>query len=365
MSNEQTVADAIDAPPSGEGCVSVLDYADGQAKAFRTGQQNVAAQEAVAPLGFVRLAAIKALREDDEVTGVMVHVDPPTDSAPVFLAPVAAAPVCADCSTPLLYECVGCSATNYPASTPAAQEAVAYIPGALDHSAPPRVWLQIDTDGDNSDRSEQWPGYEVVTWHEEPIGGLEIQYVRADLVAPVAAARAVDALRRIRLRMHFIGMPGESMLDRGDGVWMPDWRYEAQLIEHVLHGRPITAAEKPTDTRKRIEVASTPAAPGIDLRQYRDTLTTLRDYASSSRWQGIVADIDALLALIDASPKGSNTDARDAARYRWLRTDTGISAVPRAWKSDEGAFPVHPLHLEVLDEAIDAAMQATSAEVGE
>lgn len=63
------------------------------------------------------------------------------------------------------------------------------------------------------------------------------------------------------------------------------------------------------------------------------------------------------------SPKGGSTDAKDAARYRWLRADTAISAVPRAWKSNEGAYPVHPLHLEALDEAIDAAMQATSAEV--
>lgn len=39
-----------------------------------------------APLGYVRAEAIKALREDDEVTGVMVHVDKRTDSVPVYLA---------------------------------------------------------------------------------------------------------------------------------------------------------------------------------------------------------------------------------------------------------------------------------------
>lgn len=98
--------------------------------------------------------------------------------------------------------------------------------------------------------------------------------------APVAAAPAVEALKRIRLRMHFIGMPGESMLDRGDGVWMPDWRYEAQLIEHVLHGRSITVAEKPTDTRKRIEVASTPAAPvgGWDAQAYAQMADELESW---------------------------------------------------------------------------------------
>lgn len=61
-----------------------------------------------------------------------------------------------------------------------------YVPGELDRSAPARIWLQIDTDGGNSDRGEQWPGAFDVTWHDEPIGGLEIQYVRADLAAPAA-----------------------------------------------------------------------------------------------------------------------------------------------------------------------------------
>ncbi|MCP1375989.1 hypothetical protein [Dyella lutea] len=61
-----------------------------------------------------------------------------------------------------------------------------YVPGELDRSAPARIWLQIDTDGDNSDRGERWPGAFDVTWHDEPIGGLEIQYVRADLAVPSA-----------------------------------------------------------------------------------------------------------------------------------------------------------------------------------
>ncbi|MHC1670488.1 hypothetical protein ACODUO_15110 [Stenotrophomonas maltophilia] len=37
-------------------------------------------------LGYVRVEAIKALREDDEVTGVMVHVEERADSVPVYLA---------------------------------------------------------------------------------------------------------------------------------------------------------------------------------------------------------------------------------------------------------------------------------------
>lgn len=45
-----------------------------------------ASRSNAAPLGYVRAEAIKALREDDEVTGVMVHVDERTDSVPVYLA---------------------------------------------------------------------------------------------------------------------------------------------------------------------------------------------------------------------------------------------------------------------------------------
>lgn len=133
---------------------------------------------------------------------------------------------------------------------------------------------------------------------------------------PVAAAPAVDALKRIKLRLHFLDMPGEPMWSPAGVAWVPDWRYEIQLIEHVLHGRPITAAEKPTDTRKRIEVASTPAAPGIDLDDVRallrygcageactdEEIQNQRHYdAAAERLYSILID-----GKIDASPKGGS-----------------------------------------------------------
>lgn len=61
-----------------------------------------------------------------------------------------------------------------------------YTPGLLDFTAPPRVWLQIDTDGDNTDRSEAIPreAWPDLTWCYESIGGQEVQYVRADLAHP-------------------------------------------------------------------------------------------------------------------------------------------------------------------------------------
>lgn len=59
----------------------------------------------------------------------------------------------------------------------------------LTESAPERIWLQVDTNGDETDRteplkSEDW--FEL-TWHFEPIGGQEIEYIRADIVAELIA----------------------------------------------------------------------------------------------------------------------------------------------------------------------------------
>lgn len=60
-----------------------------------TGKQQVGEVQGDGLLGYVRATAIKALREDDEVTGVMVHVEELTDSVPVYLA--ARPPVCETC----------------------------------------------------------------------------------------------------------------------------------------------------------------------------------------------------------------------------------------------------------------------------
>ena len=60
------------------------------------------------------------------------------------------------------------------------------MPGDLDATAPAVIWLQLDTDGDNERRDESWAGRDGVTWCDESIGGLEIQYVRADLYRDMA-----------------------------------------------------------------------------------------------------------------------------------------------------------------------------------
>ncbi|TXH55124.1 MAG: hypothetical protein E6Q97_09485 [Desulfurellales bacterium] len=65
-----------------------------------------------------------------------------------------------------------------------------YTPGWLDLTAPARIWLQVDTSADNSDRDESWPCDDGVSWCHESVGGLEVQYVRADLAANPPAAGA-------------------------------------------------------------------------------------------------------------------------------------------------------------------------------
>jgi hypothetical protein len=67
-----------------------------------------------------------------------------------------------------------------------------YEPGPLDQSCPPKIWLQIDANGDNDDRSESLlaSSWNDLTWCYESIGGREVVYIRADMVAQPAAVLA-------------------------------------------------------------------------------------------------------------------------------------------------------------------------------
>ena len=60
---------------------------------------------------------------------------------------------------------------------------------------------------------------------------------------------------------------------------------------------------------------------------------------------------DNILTMADALIIQRTADARDAARYRWLRDND--------WRNDEKMEPVIRLHLNAIwDEKIDAAMAA-------
>lgn len=58
----------------------------------------------------------------------------------------------------------------------------------LTKTAPKRIWLQVDVGASGDDRSEPFPpGDDGVTWYSEELGGLEVEYVRADVAAISAA----------------------------------------------------------------------------------------------------------------------------------------------------------------------------------
>jgi len=77
-----------------------------------------------------------------------------------------------------------------------------------------------------------------------------------------AVANQTEApIKRFKVRLHFVGMPNESMWSAtvrttwGDRErWYPDWRYEAQAVDNWLHASEIRTAEKPSDTKTRIEI---------------------------------------------------------------------------------------------------------------
>jgi hypothetical protein len=58
-----------------------------------------------------------------------------------------------------------------------------------------------------------------------------IRQLREELQAAQAfKARAIEALNAIKVRIAFVGHPGEAFWEL-DGIRMPDWREELQLIE--------------------------------------------------------------------------------------------------------------------------------------
>lgn len=69
--------------------------------------------------------------------------------------------------------------------------ALDYVPGNVDRTAPERIWLQVNAHDGNDDRDETFPRNEGnVTWCASSCGGLEIQYVRADLATTPAQPEA-------------------------------------------------------------------------------------------------------------------------------------------------------------------------------
>jgi hypothetical protein len=55
------------------------------------------------------------------------------------------------------------------------------------------IWLQVDCNADADDRGERFPDPpEGVSWNPESVQGLEVEYVRADLVRAAMPVNATD-----------------------------------------------------------------------------------------------------------------------------------------------------------------------------
>lgn len=78
------------------------------------------------------------------------------------------------------------------------------VTSPLDLSAPQKVWLQIDPNGDAEDRSEAIPraAWDDLTWHYESVGGQEVEYVRADLARPAPARMTEEMVERACAAAH-------------------------------------------------------------------------------------------------------------------------------------------------------------------
>lgn len=119
-----------------------------------------------------------------------------------------------------------------------------YVPGELDRTAPVRIWLQIDTVASSNDREEPWPGCDDVTWQDESIGGLEIQYVRADLVVPMlASARVSDGWQLVPIE------PTQEMLEMAHALdpLGCDVEYAADVYPAIWKAMLATAPKPETE----------------------------------------------------------------------------------------------------------------------
>lgn len=100
--------------------------------------------------------------------------------------------------------------------------------------------------------------------HKRALAAIQSHRVQADLMA--------NALKAVKIRLHFDGMPGESMWNAGTDDsprWTSDWRHEIALIEQALHGTPYTPPSALEKVRRRCEVSVQAEADAVDARRYR------------------------------------------------------------------------------------------------
>ena len=143
---------------------------------------------------------------------------------------------------------------------------------------------------------------------------------RRDLDAKTVAL--AECVSRLKLRIIFIGGPGESYWSAGNDKydwWLPDWRYEIALIENVLHGSPVDQPEKPTDTKRLIEL-KTAAQRGY--RNLPSILGSDDTYPEGPHTQDYVAGYNKALAQITEALRANVGSPQPAAHVLYEKGDT-------------------------------------------
>lgn len=180
---------------------------------------------------------------------------------------------------------------------------------------------------------------------------------------PAAAQEAVDAM----LAMGFIWDSGAWRAQSDGGMQDERNRWFIRAGEYLKRAQDAEA-----------KLASTPAAPGIDLtalwRLSDEWLKALGvrglgDEEKRMRW-ALAKELRDALSLIDASPKGGS-EARDAARWRYVRrklclTGNGDGTCGMQAINLPGSIPGWPDTsddvVDFCEAAIDAAMQAQASD---
>lgn len=234
--------------------------------------------------------------------------------------------------------------------------------------------------------------------------------IAATPAAPVTAAPAdlIERCKEILAWQRTGVLPGDALRTYANARW-PD--------EHD----PLQIAEKETAREAfrilaRAAEASTPAAPGIDLSPFRELVETCEDVRAASDecdigeglanavpfhlWNEFLSKLDAAQHVLDANPKGATfpndgnseaqfiadgerlncpacggsghvedspkggSEARDAARYRWLRDLSGNAPddTPSVTVFEKDRDSWWYIDGPKLDAAIDAAMQAQAGD---
>ncbi|AVY67206.1 hypothetical protein [Xanthomonas translucens] len=114
-----------------------------------------------------------------------------------------------------------------------AAQPLEYAPGELDRTAPARIWLQIDATADNAGRSMSFPARKNdTTWNDSPAGGLEVQYLRADLAAqPASSAGGQEPVAVVAadFSLHWAGSGPIAPLIERHGIKVGDALYAAPV----------------------------------------------------------------------------------------------------------------------------------------